>query len=224
MVEATILIRGLFIGQVRRYPFFYLQLGVIFICSLIAYPFYYFHPSLYAPFFWYSSFLTMFLACGNIWEVLRRTFPSGDPGRFFACGVGMLLAIAITLFTVIYLRNARHWKWDLRMWGLQRDFRTIQALALLAVIASIIYFGRRLSGNLKGILFGYSTYVGLSLGILAVQYYFRGPFGKIGSVLDPYAFFFSLLIYLVALWNYTPPPEPQRILPMPTQEPLASRS
>jgi hypothetical protein len=76
-------------------------------------------------------------------------------------------------------------------------------------VGGIFYFGVPLGRNVKGILVGYGIYVGASLVTLAVESHFPAHFLGIWNQMQPLAYNFTLLVYLISLWHYSPAPSPQ---------------
>jgi hypothetical protein len=195
----VLLIQGVFGRRWLSFPFFYAQLAVALAFAVVSLYIFRFHPQIYTPVYWTGQFVTMVLACGNIFEVLRHTFPRNVGAERFVRGLkcGLLACLAYFGAAVTY----GHWAWHVRYVVIERNFRTLQALLLLVLLLGVYYFGLPLRRQVRGIFYGYGLYIGTSLATLALEASLGIRFDYFWRFLQPFSYVVSLGIYLAAFWS-----------------------
>jgi hypothetical protein len=98
----------------------------------------------------------------------------------------------------------------------ERDYRTVQALTIAGVLAVIYYYRIDVGKNLRGIIAGFGLYVGSTILSHALRAFAGSSFGQEWSIIQPYTYFVSLLIWAMTLWSYAPVPVPD-VSPEPTR-------
>jgi len=206
---AAVLIRGARTRSAKTYSYFYTQLGVSFVLGLAAYGVHSLDLKAYDEFYWIAQFLTMTLACANIPEILRHAFVRHSDTRRFAAALNLLLIVVVMAFVSVILIDHGNWHDTARFIRLERDFRAVEALILVALLAGVFYFGVPLGGNLTGLFAGYGLYIGASLITVAVDSRFPRLFAWAWSRIEALSYLASLLIYIFAFWDFHPPPIPE---------------
>lgn len=117
-----------------------------------------------------------------------------------------ILGISTTLCIVDFLSGPHNWSNSMHLVIIERDFRGGQALFLTALLAATLYLGIPLGRNLTGLFLGYGLYIGAALVTLAIESRFPSSFVRAWYLWKSVAYGISLLIYLVSLWRYEPPP------------------
>ena len=137
----------------------------------------------------------MLLACGNIFEILRHTFPSNlVAGRFISTLKYAFLGLIVYFCVAV---TYGHWVWQMHYLVIERDFRSLQALFMLVLLLGIYYFGLPLGREVKAIFCGYSLYIATSLATLALEARFSMRFDPYWRFLQPLSYIGSLLIFLI---------------------------
>ena len=125
------------------------------------------HPSVYAPFYWYSEFLHAAFGYAVIPEIykdaLNNSFGVARIARAFLWGVLEAVILKVTWNAV----SGPVWSPGTTSAELERDLRTVQAILLAGIIALVVYYVVATGRNLKGIIFGYSAYIYASVVSLA---------------------------------------------------------
>jgi hypothetical protein len=93
---------------------------------------------------------------------------------------------------------------------LERLLRTVQSLAILALVLLFLFYAIPFGRNLRGILLGYGLFVGLSVIQLTFVTDSGSRFHKFWSYASPGSYLFVLGLWAVHLWSYLPNPEPKR--------------
>lgn len=201
-----VLARGARSGTLKKYPFFYFQLGFAFVAGMLAWGVDSLDRKLYSEWYWISEFTTMILACGNIIEILRNAFTHCREARRFAILTIGILIVSAGIFTVEFVSGPHNWTDPMYFVMIERDFRGGQAFLLTTLLAAVFYLGIQLGRNLTGIFLGYGLYIGTALVTLAIESRFPHSFVRAWYLWQSVAYGVSLLVYLVSLWHYEPSP------------------
>ncbi len=204
--EAFILLRSISARLYGKYLAFFIYLTAVLSIDLLRFSVLTLHPSVYAPFYWYTQFLHAGVGYAVILEIYKHTL-NNSPGvariaRIFLWGVLGAVIFKVTLNAI----SRPIWSTATTSAELERDMRTVQALLLAGIIALLAYYIVPTGRNLKGIIFGYSAYIYASVASLA--------FGSLPGYgirpgwrhVQPIAYLAALLIWSYALWSYSPNP------------------
>jgi hypothetical protein len=204
-VLCLILLRGLQAALLQRYRLFYIQAFCVLVSALYLNPRVWGLPS-YAKEYWPVQFLTMLLASGIILETLNHVLFLDPRSQQFARFIRLVLFAAASSFAFAFILGGatRSLSGAMPVY-LERDFRLIQALLLLAIGGTVAYFGISMGKNLQAMFLGYGIYVAASLIILAFHAYQGGHFNTNWFTLQPLAYDISLIVWAVGLWSYSPP-------------------
>ena len=210
VLQITILCRCAWNGTWRIYPFFSLQLfcsllvGLVTVAAIS-------NGAPYEKWYWIGECSTMFIGCGNILEILRHGFAQSPRTEAFTRTMRILLGLSCAVFISIYLYGSRGWEGRHPFVLVERNFRVIQAALLLTMLGALFYFGIRLNRNVRGIFVGYGILIGSNVMTFALESRFAPSFDSFWNFLQPLCYALSLVVYLVALWNYSPPVAPQLV-------------
>ena len=86
----------------------------------------------------------------------------------------------------------------------ERNLRSAEAILLCVLLLVVAYYGVSLGRNLRGILVGYGLYLALDLMIHAARTLWGQSFQDTYSKIRSYSYLATLLIWIVALWSYSP--------------------
>lgn len=204
LLRLLILLRGYFSHLFREYIWFYYYIACTLAADVAIDIGRWLGPAAYLKVYWPCQFITLAVGCGLVLEIFKHVLAEYPGAERFAKAVCVGTFGLIFLAWIIYPR---------RTLGLQavsieleKDVRTAQIFFFAAVVAVIFYYYLPLSRNVRGMLFGYGVYLGVSLVSLAVRSYVGRGFDSIWRIAQPLAFDGSLLIWLVAFWAYYPNP------------------
>lgn len=204
LLESLILVRAVRSRMVTKFPYFYGYIFCVFVVSLGLYIGNAVRPDFYENWYWPTQFATLLAGCGVVLDAVQHSF-GFYPG---AERVARLACLAIFGATIFYVGSKAVMQAELTPLavtvGLERDLRVIEALLLFTVLSIVFYYGIELGRNLVGLIVGFGTYVGVSLISLAVRA-FAGPrFNETWGILQSSAYLLSLMVWMVALWSYSP--------------------
>jgi len=219
-LEFLLLIRGWQCGLLRRYPLFY---GYISFVAALDVPRFLAHAwsnQVYWYTYWFSEILGVMAGCAVVFEIYRIALDS-YPGAaritrnvlmfVFAMAFAKGLVNAWNLHQVWDEAAANglklHQAWDeAAALALERLVRTVQGIALIALVVLFLAYSIPFGKNLRGILLGYSLFIAERIICLT----FVPPQGH-----DFWFYAYSasylvvLSLWLAHLWSYHPVPEAQ---------------
>jgi hypothetical protein len=207
-LESVILLRFLKRRLFAHYPFFFAYLVVVWSGEIALWLIYRYHFASYSRFFWADQFLTLLAGFGVVFEIVRKSFQRYPGARTFATTVvTAMLAILCGYFVFRLLPSSVivHEGFS----DLERDFRAIQALTLGGVLVVISYYRIEVGRNLFGIIAGLGLYVGNTVLSHELKSYVGPAFNAAWSVIQPYTYLISLLIWVFTLWSFAPAAAPQ---------------
>lgn len=207
-LESVILFRFLKNRLYAHYPFFSAYLVVVWSWEMALWPIYRFDYASYSQFFWVDQFLNLLAGFGVLFEIVRKSFQRFPGARTFATTlVAAMLAILCGYFVFRLLSSSTYASEGFS--DLERDFRAIQALALCGVLVVISYYRIDVGRNLFGIIGGLGLYVGSTILSHELKSYVGAGFNAAWSVIQPYAYLLSLIIWVFTLWSYAPAGAPE---------------
>jgi hypothetical protein len=208
VLESVILFRFLKNRLYAHYPFFFAYLAVVWLWDIALWPIYRSHYASYSQFFWVDQFLNLLAGFGVLFEIVRKSFQKYPGARTFATTVvAAMFAIlcGYIVFRLLPLSVSSHEGFS----DLERDFRVIQALTLCGVLVVISYYRIEVGRNLFGIIAGLGLYVGSTILSDELKSYVGPAFNAAWSVIQPYTYLVSLLIWAFTLWSYAPAAAPE---------------
>lgn len=207
-LEAAILYRGLQAKLVRRYPNFYLYALSLFLSDGLLYLVYVLRPSKYVAWVWYPGFVVLFLGCGIVVDTFRHVFFRYAGAEKVARAASILIMGAAVCFAGLYhviVPNAQAAQF--LYVRLQRDFLTVQAILLFAILQVALYYRIQLGRNMKALMLGYGQCVAITLAALALRAYIGASFEVAWSATQQVSYLAALVIWLIGLWSYCPDPK-----------------
>jgi len=212
-LEGAILFRGLKSRIVPRYPNFYIYATGLFLTDGLLYLVYVFLPSKYLTWMWYPGFVVLFLGCGIVVETFRHVFLRYAGAEKVARAASFLIVGSAVCFMCLYnvlIPNPQAAQF--LYVRLQRDFLTIQAILLLAMLQVASYYRITLGRNMKALMLGYGQCVAVTLSALALRAYIGIRFESTWNMMQQVSYLAALVIWLIGLWSYWPAPNPQETI------------
>jgi hypothetical protein len=208
VLEVFVLARGLFSGNLKRFPYFYTYVAsgaASSVCLIFIR-----NSTSFKAIYWLAQFITLFIGCGLILEIFSHVLSAYPGAEKFAKRVCVITFVLIFVVGLIYVRMAPSGTLAASELELEKNVRTAQIVFLLSLMAAIFYYGILLGKNMRGMLSGYGLYLGTSLISLALRSYVGTTFIGVWRIVQPFSFDVALLIWLTAIWAYHPDPAPLR--------------
>lgn len=208
-LEIALLVRG-FRGQlVRRLPIFYAYITCVALQNI---PFFFqWNKPLYALIYWVTEFLGLAMGSLVIFEVYKvslRAYPGAARMARNALAFVFLTAVAKGLATVW---ASGSWRLDATAFEVERALRTVQAAAILALVALFLVYSIPFGRNLRGILLGYGLFIGERVICLT----FMPPQGHhFWFYAYSAGYLVTLVVWLCHLWAYEASPVAKNDVPL----------
>jgi hypothetical protein len=209
-LETFLLVRG-FAGRLwARYPVFYAYISFVWLQSLLRFSILHSRPQYYSAVYWITEGLGVLVGCAVVFEIYRVGL-AAYPGtaRMARNLLGFVFVLASTKALVGAWNDPRWWLISTTV-DLERLLRTVQSLAILALVVLFLFYAIPFGRNLRGILLGYGVFVGLSVIQLTFVTDSSSRFHSFWSYASPGSYLIVLGLWAVHLWSYLPSPEPKR--------------
>lgn len=160
-LECVVLAQGVRERLVRRYPIFYGYILFVAVQSPVRLVVrrWYEHP-FYSPVYWVTEFLGLVAGSLIVLEIYRLAL-AGYPGtaRMARRVLLFLFALAAAKAVAAVSRDPQLLQ-DSTGLQMERALRTVQAIALVALVSVFAAYAIPFGKNLRGILLGYGLFVG----------------------------------------------------------------
>ena len=209
-LEFLLLVRGLQGKLFGRYPVFYAYVFFVWMQSLLRFSIYHTRPQLYVPVYWITEYSGVLIGCGVVFEIFRVGL-AAYPGtaRMARNLLAFMFVMALTK-GLVETWNDPHW-WSITTTiEFERALRTVQSLAIIALVVLSMFYSIPFGRNLRGILLGYGLFVAISVIQLTFVTNSGSRFYSFWTHVNPGSYFVVLGLWVVHLWSYAPNPEPKR--------------
>ena len=206
----TILLCRAFRGRfLEKYSVFYVYLAYVLAEQLVAFCVYTFTPSAYPKFYWSIQFVSITIGYCVIWEIYRQVFSyyhgAGKVARNLLAGI-LSFVLCRVFLSAFYHKHLGATSQNAADLGTITHI--VQVSLMVTIIALVAYYGIPLGRNVKGMLFGYGMFVGLTVMQLALGSYLGRCFRSIWKHLAWVSYSAALITWSVTLWSYHPNPLP----------------
>lgn len=206
-LEALLLMRGWKCGLLGRYPIFYGYVSFVLIQSLVRFAISELSAEAYRYTYWTTEYLAVAAGCAVVFEVYRIALYS-YPGAARIVRTVLMFVFAMAFAKGLANATSLHGWWDeATALGVERLVRTVQGIAIIALVSLFLAYSIPFGKNLRGILLGYSLFIAgrvICLTFVPAQgrdFWFYAYSGSYLVVLS---------LWLAHLWSYHPVPEAQR--------------
>jgi hypothetical protein len=207
-LEAAILLRGSAIGLLKKYPLFYSYVGCVLVKEIIGLITNAFAPKLYEPLYWPTELATILASYAVIIEVFRCS-TRDKPGIRRLTQNALLSVFVLTVaYAASDLWHGGFASLSRAIADLGRDLRYVEAAILLVMLWLFVRYRIPIGRNLRGVIVGYSFWVGLNVVNLAFWFLPGNEFSILLRGLLPATYAVTLVIWCVALWSAHPEPVP----------------
>jgi hypothetical protein len=205
-LEGVLLFRGWRARHFFRFPLFFSYVALIFLQSVLLYFIGRYSPGVYPRFYWSLEFIDVFAGCAVVLETYRVGLAE-FPGVAKLARNGLLLAFLLTFGRVLLTvqQGARDWSTMVTI-QLERDMRFVQIAAVLTLLALMLCYAVPVGRNLRGILFGYGSFLGVNILNLTLMRRFGAEVQTLASYVQSLTYLLVLCLWTAALWSYRPEP------------------
>ena len=204
LLEALLLCRSAQTRLYKQFPVFFGYILFVLCQSILRFYFYRWPYTVYKTVYWSSEFLTLFLGGFVVFEVYRLALqPYLGTAKMAKNVLFFLFALAIARAINVFLQDPYVLQ-EATGLEIERPLRIFQAIAIFSLLTVLLSYSIPLNRNLRGILLGYSLFIGERVLCLAFV-------GETGRGFWYYAYSASyvaaLVTWLAYLWS--PATEPQ---------------
>ena len=207
-LEALVLLRATKTNLLRRFPIFYLYVSLVLLVDLIAIPLSKTSPDVYFLFYWLTAFLQAVLGYGVTVEIFNISLKNYPGVARLARTLLMIVFLGVVVKVGINLLNRPDIVLPYAIANMERSLRQVQAVLLFCLLALLVYYKIPVNRNVKGLLFGYSLFIGADVISFTFITHPNSGFAILMRQINPVCYATSLVIWLVALWS----PSLQRVL------------
>lgn len=216
-LEVILLARGIFGRLLGRYPVFYAYISFVCSQSVVRYSIYHLKPQFYASVYWITQWLGILIGCGVVFEIYRvglRAYPGA--ARMARNVLGLVFILASTK-AIVDTSNDPRWWMVATNFELELALRTVQALAIVALMVLFLFYSIPFGRNLRGVLLGYGIFISQMVMWLMPFSPGTAKFPEFWFHLLPASYLVILLIWVTHLWSYAPNPEPRKAVQLEEQ-------
>ena len=207
-IEILLLVRGLRGKLASRYPIFYCYISLVLFQEPFLFAAYRWYPQIYRNVYWTAEFLSLMLGCAVVFEIYRVglcAFPG--TARVARNVLAFLFALALARGIAEAWTDPRWWM-EAATTDIEGALRAVEALAIVILAASFLFYSIPLGKNLRGILLGYGFFLSTSVLSLAFVSTAGNQLRHFLSSAYPASYFIALNLWLAHLWSYSPNPVP----------------
>ena len=207
ILESLIVVRAVQGNFLKEYKLFYSYIIWVFLRDLSLFAVYHSWPTAYAYVYWYSQFFSVLVGCGVVWEIYKVALANYPGAARMARSVLLFLFIITMSRIAVYAANNAKWLPGKTTLETEREFRIVQALLLIGLLALLAYYAIPAGRNLKGIILGYGVFLGTNLAQLTLRGFLGDKFQYWWQYIQPTTYILVLLIWCCTLWDFFPSPD-----------------
>ena len=209
-LEIAVLVRGLRSKLAYGLPIFYAYIGFVALQDITRFLFQW-NKQVYPVIYWVTEFLGLAIGSLVIFEIYKvslAAYPGAARMARNALAFVFLTAVAKGLADIA---TTGAWKPASTALQMERVLRTVQAAAILALVALFLVYSIPFGRNLRGILLGYGLFIGQRVIVLT----FIPPQGHhFWFYAYPSVYVVTLVVWLAHLWSYEPSPQRSVAVPL----------
>ena len=203
-LEVVILLRGVLTGLLKKYPLFFTYIACVLLAEIIGLLTRARAPKLYEPLYWPADLATILASYAVMVEIFRWS-TRHKPGIRRLTQRALLTVFAVTVaYTASSFVNGKFSSASRAVAVLGRDLRYIEAGVLLLMLWLLLRYRIPLGRNLRGLLIGYSLWVGINVVNLAFLFVPGNEFSNLLRGLLPTTYALTLGVWCMTLWSFSP--------------------
>lgn len=161
LFEAALIWRLLQTRLFTQFPVFFGYVTFVFAETFVRAYFHRGDEGVYAWVYWSTEFLALIFGCCVMFEVYRKALaPYPGTAKMARNVLLFLFALALARAVNVYLTDPRLLLPDVTSLHIERAMRTFQAIAIVSLLSLFLSYSIPFSSHLRGILLGYSLFVG----------------------------------------------------------------
>ena len=206
-LELALLLRAVKHDLLKAFPVFYTYVAYVLVESLVRFYVFVEFPAAYGLSYWVTQLGSVLLGYGVVWEICRQALARYSGTFRMARGAIVLIFVIVICKVVGSSLGSEGWSLAQTTAELERDFRTVQAFLILAIVGLLVHYRIEIGRNLRGMIWGYGFFIGTSILNLTFRSFLGETFQIWWQYLQPVAYVAVLLIWCATLWSSQPSPE-----------------
>ena len=201
-LEIALLVGGLRSRLANRFPVFYGYVGFVVLQDLVSFFAFEWSPGVYKGIYWVTEFAGLAIGSLVVFEICKVSL-AAYPGT--ARMARNALAIVFLAAVAKGFPTSAGWQPTSTALEMERALRTVQAAAILALVALFLVYSIPFGRNLRGIMLGYGLFIGervICLTFVSQQNHDFWFYAYSASYIA------ALGLWLGHLWSYQPSPQP----------------
>jgi hypothetical protein len=160
VLEGCLLVRGASTRLISRYPVFYTYLLLVLLQSPIRFAAYHwYNETWYSPVYWTTEFLGLAMGCLVVFEIYRVALAAYPGTAKMARNVLLFLFVLALAQCGAALWRDPHLLWETTPLQMERALRTVESIAMVALVTVFASYSIPFGRNLRGILLGYGLFI-----------------------------------------------------------------
>ncbi len=203
-LEVLLLIRAWQGGLLFRYPLFYAYIFFVVVQDVPRFLTLRWNENAYGYVYWTTEYLAVAAGCAVVYEIYRIALYSYPGAARIIRNVLMFVFAMAFAKGLANATNVHQWWEEATALGVERTVRTVQGIAIIALVSLFLAYSIPFGKNLRGILLGYSLFIAarvICLTFVPAQgrdFWFYAYSGSYLVVLS---------LWLAHLWSYHAVPE-----------------
>ncbi len=200
LLETAVLLRGFKTKLMMLYPVFYSYVLFVLLQSLVRITVYHYNVRIYSYVYWTTEFLGVAIGSGVVFEIYRVGL-AAYPGTAQMARrlLAMVFCLALAKGIADVSKDPRWWA-EATTINVERAIRTVQTLAIAALVALFLIYAIPFGRNLKGIVLGYGLFICASLMWFTFANAGGDRFRNLWSYLNPLSYAAALVLWNTYLW------------------------
>jgi hypothetical protein len=205
-LEVLLLIRGWHCGLLRRYSLFYGYISFVVVVDVLRFLAQFWGDVTYRHAYWTLEYLAAAAGCAVVFEIYKIALHS-YPGAARITRNVLAFVFATTIAKGLAHGVNLHQVWtEAAALNFERIVRTVQGIAITALIVLFVAYSIPFGKNLRGILLGYSVFVA---GRIICLTFVRPQGHDFWFYAYSASYIVILSVWLAHLWSYQPAPQTQ---------------
>ena len=204
-LEMVLLVRGFYSRLAYRLPVFYSYIAFVILQEIARFLAFRWSNGVYKNVYWLTEFLGLAIGSLIVFEIYKVSL-AAYPGtaRMARNVLAFVFVIALTKGIAVATASPTGSPVGSTALEIERALRAVQAAAILALVVLFLLYSIPFGRNLRGILIGYGSFVGVRVICLAFVSQLTHNFWFYAYSASYLA---ALSLLLVHLWSYEPIPQ-----------------
>src|SRR6266436_10417648 len=159
-IEDILLTPGVIKNILFRYPVFYGYISFVLAQSIFRSFVHRWSEELYSSVYWTTEFLGLILGCWIVFEIYRVALAAYPGTAKMARKILLFLFVLALAKAAAALWSDPHLLAETTALQMERALRSVQAIAIVALVSVFASYSIPFGRNLRGILLGYGLFIG----------------------------------------------------------------